>query len=498
MSRDRTSYLAIDLGASSGRAMIGVLEDGVMRLDEVHRFRTPLVDDDAHLRWDIELLTGEVFRSLAVALQREPTLRSVSVDSWGVDYVPLAPDGSPVRSPYAYRDQRTAGLMCAAADMIGAARVYEVTGIQFMDINTLPQVLADVRHEPLQLASTASRLLIADYMLYRLSGVAVAERTLASTTQLMDVRRGSWSSELIGAVGDDVSRWPRIVAPGTALGPVLPAVLPAGIATSPMVVATCSHDTAAAVAAVPADDAAPWAFISSGTWSLVGAEIDAPNVTPGAFESGFTNEAGIDDTIRFLKNRMGMWVFEECAREWGIAGNPVDYAAVLDAAAEASPPDVTLDLNAPEFAVRGDMLTTLARARAAQGLALPESRAGIVRLVVESLAISHRDAIEQLDALLGRRSAVIHVVGGGSRNRLLNQLTASACGRRVVAGPVEATALGNLLVQARAMGDLPAGLTVRQVAARSATVELFEPSDGAGMQGPDAVISDPHTTPTKA
>ena len=478
MVRPRSAYLAIDLGASSGRGVVGVLDASGMHLKEVHRFRTPMIELHGHLFWDIEALATEVLRSLTAALEHEPALRAVSVDSWGVDYVPLAADGSLVRAPYAYRDGRTAGRMRQAAQMIGGAQLYAITGIQFLDINTLPQILADVSDEPALLSQTASRLLIADFLLYRMSGVRVAERTLVSTTQLMDIRTGEWSVAVMEGIGDDARRWPRIVPPGTVLGPVLPSLLPASAAShAPVVIATCSHDTAAAVAAVPADAGVPWAFISSGTWSLVGAEIDAPILSASAQDAGFTNEAGVDDTIRFLKNRMGMWVFEECAREWQVAGNQSAYAAMLNDAERAPSCGVTLDLNTPEFAQRGAMLATLATACRACGIALPADRRGIVRLILESIAASLREAIEQLDALLGRRSAVIHIVGGGSRIRLLNQLTADACGRRVVAGPYEATALGNLLVQARALGDLPDGMSIRQVAARSTTLEFFEPAD---------------------
>lgn len=484
MTAQRPTYLAIDLGASSGRAVVGTLDEDGMHVEEVHRFRTPLNDERGSLRWDLTALTDDILRSLSNGLARSAELRSVSVDSWGVDYVPLAADGTLVRDVYAYRDQRTAGRMCDAGRLIGAERLYDLTGIQFLDINTLPQILADIDDEPDLLSRTSSRLLIADYFLFRLCGVGVAERTLASTTQLMDVRTGEWSLEILNAIGDTVDRWPRIVAPGTSLGLVHAALLPTSVRPGPMVVAACSHDTAAAVAAVPAVDDRPWAFISSGTWSLVGAEIQNPILSTGAREAGFTNESGIDGTIRFLKNRMGLWVFEECAREWMMAGNRAEYEALMAAAELAPSGAATIDLNTPELAKRGPMIARLAAAFAEQGIVLPTDRAGIVRLILESMAASYREAIDELDALLGRRSEVIHIVGGGSRIRLLNRLAADACGRRIVAGPAEATVLGNLLVQARTVGDLPAGLSIRQLAARSATLEVFEPSRRTAVGAP--------------
>ena len=249
MSRDRGPYLAIDLGASSGRAFVGTLGESGMPIEEVHRFRTPLIEKDGSLYWDMDSLTADVFHSLSEAISRHPNLRSVSVDSWGVDYVPLSAAGDAVRGVYAYRDRRTTGLLDQAAARIGRSRLYELTGTQFLDINTLPQIVADVRDASHLLSRTASRLLIADYFLYRLSGVAVAERTLASTTQLVDIRTGGWSADVLRAIGDDAGRWPRIVAPGTLLAPAHAALLPPTAHGSPVVIASCSHDTAAAVAA---------------------------------------------------------------------------------------------------------------------------------------------------------------------------------------------------------------------------------------------------------
>src|SRR3989440_2477095 len=320
------SYLAIDLGASSGRAVLGTLErlpQGCrVATREVHRFRVPLIEQAGHLYWDVHALWDEVRTALAAALECAPALESVSVDSWAVDYVPLGADGAPLRLPYSYRDARTRGRLAEVLRRIDADVLYAVTGIQFLEFNTLPQVVSDLIDEPEVVAQTQTRLLIADYFLYRLTGRPVAERTMASTTQLFDVRAGAWSQEVIRAAGDDPARWPAIVNPGTVVGPVLSEVLPAavrGTGRRPLVVASCSHDTAAAIAAVPASGDEPWAYISSGTWSLVGAELRAPVLTAAARRAGFTNEVGLDGTIRFLKNRTGMWVLEQCLREWRAA-----------------------------------------------------------------------------------------------------------------------------------------------------------------------------------
>jgi rhamnulokinase len=311
----------------------------------------------------------------------------------------------------------------------------------------------------------------------------VAEATNASTTQLVDVRTGRWAAKLMEAIGDDELRWPPIVPPGTVLGPLLPELVSNDAEEAPMILATCAHDTAAAVAAVPASTERGWAFISSGTWSLVGVELDAPVVTPTARRAGFTNEAGIDGTVRFLKNRAGMWVLEECRREWEADGERRSHAEVFADATAASSLGITIDLNAPEFATRGDMVTKIAAACRAQGVTLPGARGAIVRLILESLATSHADALAQLETVSGRRIDDVHIVGGGALNDLLNQLTADRCGRRVLAGPEEATVLGNLLVQARTLGDLPAGVSIREAARRSSRIREFTPRHVAPAQG---------------
>jgi rhamnulokinase len=477
------AYLAIDLGASSGRAVVGSLDGARMRMDEVHRFRTPLVEESGHLYWDIEALFAEVQRSLIYAASATPHLRSVSIDSWAVDYVPLDVNGRPIRRPYAYRDPRTKGRLEQVASRIGADALYATTGIQFLAFNTLPQVVADLADEPDLVALTASRVLIADFLLYRLTGQLFAERTMASTTQLYDVRSGDWARTLMRSIGDDPGRWPRLVAPGTAIGPVDSTWLPAK-GSIPTVVATCSHDTAAAVAAVPAVGDEPWAYISSGTWSLVGTELDRPLLTSEARRAGFTNEVGLDGTIRFLKNRTGTWILEECIREWAESGEQIGWEQLMREASSAPSPAFTIDCNAPAFSERGAMVTRIKTACATIGAPPPDSRGGLTRLVLQSLAASYRNALAELSSLTGVEFAVVHVVGGGARNEILNQLTADACGRRVVAGPAEATALGNLLLQARTLGHLPEGVSIRDAARRSTDTIEYAPGRAVSNRMP--------------
>jgi rhamnulokinase len=472
---NESGYVAIDLGASSGRVVLGNLNGAVMRLRELHRFITPLVERDGHLFWDIDLMWREIRFGIERAFASGCRIRSISVDSWAVDYVPLDAAGHALRQPYSYRDERTTGRLDTAVRLAGGAdALYDRTGIQFLSFNTLPQLLADIQDEPALVRQTAMRLHIAEYFLYRLSGRMIAEATMASTTQLVDARTGEWATDLLVAVGDEPSRWPPIVKCGTQLGPLLAGLIPRGVVEAPVVVATCAHDTAAAVAAVPTTAEREWAFISSGTWSLVGAELASPVLTSQAREAGFTNEAGWDGTIRFLKNRAGMWVLEECRREWAAQGIRATND-VLFAAAGMPAPARTVNLNAPQFASRGGMLDKLRSACVDDGIPIPATPAETARLILDSIAASHASALDELDAVTGVHAEDVHVVGGGATSDMLNQLTADRCGRRVLAGPEEATVLGNLLHQARALGDLPAGVSVRDAARRSSRIREFTP-----------------------
>jgi Sugar (pentulose and hexulose) kinases len=470
----KNCYVAVDLGASSGRVVLGTLDGDVMQMDELHPLPTPMIERDGHLYWDVAAMWEEIQAGITKAFADGCEVRSVSVDSWAVDYVPLDEHGVALRNPYSYRDSRTAGRMEIAVEKAGGAdALYGRTGIQFLPFNTLPQILSDIADEPELVSRTASRLLIAEYFLYMMSGKQVLEATNASTTQLVDAITGSFIEELVNAIGDDISRYPTIVYSGTPLG-ALTAAVPEG-SDAPLVITTCAHDTAAAVAAVPASSNHTWAYISSGTWSLVGAELTTPVLTRAAREAGFTNEAGLDGTVRFLKNRAGMWVLEELRREWQEKGTTYTHEALFRSASNAEAPGFTIDLNAAQFSGRGEMMRKVRDASIARGFSMPSSHAGITRLVLESIAESHAEALRQLDAVTGLWSEDVHIVGGGALNDMLNQLTADRSGRRVLAGPEEATVLGNLLVQARALGHLPDGETIRSVSRRSSRVREFTP-----------------------
>ena len=459
-------YLAFDLGAATGRAVLGTLDDATMHFEEVHRFATPMIEERRHLFWDVEALWLELNRALEVGLRIAPRLRSLSVDTWAVDYVPLDVRGTPTQRPHCYRDPRTDGIMTRAFDTLSAADIYAQTGIQFLPFNTLYQLLAD-RAENADANHLIHRYLpIADYFNHRFGGRAAVEVSMASTTQLMDVTTRQWAGRLFKAFGLDATRWPPIVPSGTQLGAVRNI---SGVE----VVASCSHDTGCAVAATPATRlSSTWAYISCGTWSLLGIERTAPLLTEAAREAGFTNEAGMDRTIRFLKNLTGLWVLQECAREWGIG----DWSALEDDARRASPHPATVDLEDSRFASRGKMEDRVRAFLWEHGQAVPQTRGQLVRVLLTSIAESYRAALTDLERITEQCVETIHLVGGGSRNHLLCQLTADACGRPVVAGPAEATALGNLLIQARTLGDLPDGASLRDVAARSSALVTFTPT----------------------
>lgn len=468
-----STYLAFDLGASSGRAILGTLGGDRLELREVHRFPTPVVETKEHLFWDIEALWTEVRQGLELALAEAPDLTSISVDSWAVDYVPLDDAGQPLRNPYAYRDIRTRGKMAQAFTAVPPEEIYRRTGIQFQEFNTVYQLLADVELEPELVASTALRLPIADYLLYRLSGKAAVERTMASTTQLMEIETGDWDTELMQRLRLPLTGWPEIVAPGTVLGPLAVEGLP----PTPHVVASCSHDTAAAVVAAAARGRS-WAYLSSGTWSLLGVELEKPILSDQARRANFTNEAGLDGTIRFLKNLTGLWVLQECQREWAEHPDGFLLEQTLKRAAALPRSPGVIDLEDPRFTRRGAMLDRVEDACVERGIRMPRTHAGVARLILESLAESYRAAVAELEEVTGREIEVIHLIGGGSRIAFLCRLTAERCGCEVHAGPVEATAIGNLLVQARAAGRLPPNTSIRDVVRASFAPRVYQPGGG--------------------
>ena len=457
--------LAFDLGAESGRAMIGGFDGARLELRELRRFPTRSVRLPDGLYWDALGLHAELAESLAQAARGEGELRSVAIDSWAVDFGLLDHDGRLVANPLSYRDGRGARAMDAALAQVPFADLYDVTGIQLLPINTLFQLLA-LEH----LDDAGTMLLIPDLLAYWLTGERAAESTNASTTQLLDARTGDWSRELIDRFGLPARIFPAVVQPGTVRGGLLPHVAEAaGLAASTPVVNVASHDTASAVVATPLAGTGA-AFVSSGTWSLVGVELAAPVLTEAARSANLTNERGFAGTTRLLKNVMGLWLVQECRRAWMREGRDVEYAS-LGPLAESAPSSFLFDPDLPELLAPGDMPARIAQAAGATTGEIPV----LARSIFESLACKYRLVLDQLEAATGTRIETLNVIGGGARNAHLCRLTANVTGRRVVAGPVEASALGNVLVQMHAFGDVSSLGEMRELVRASTRLGSYEP-----------------------
>jgi rhamnulokinase len=445
-------FLAIDLGAESGRAILGTLADGKLALEELHRFPNTPVRVATGLYWDTFRLFHEIQQGLAVAgRERHLELDGIGVDTWGVDYGLFGVDDELIANPRHYRDERNDGMMEKTFDTVPRAEIFGETGIQFMQLNSLYQLYAAKLAGSPGLANAKTLLFMPDLFNYWLTGTMKAERTIASTSQFYDPVRRTWAAGLLSKLGLSESILPELVDPGTRLGNLSPWLAEwAGLKETP-VFASAGHDTACAVAAVPGegDD---WCYISSGTWSLMGVEIDEPIINDQSLALNYTNEIGVGGKVRLLKNIAGLWLLQECKRSWAAEGKDYSYDELTKLAAEARPHLAKLDPDA--FLHTGNMPRKIAEWCAEHGQAVPQTTGEFCRTILESLAERYRQVLENLQTLTGRRINTIHIVGGGSRNMLLNRLVAEATGRRVIAGPVEATAAGNILVQAIGSGAL--------------------------------------------
>lgn len=473
-----THYLAIDLGSESGRVILGSLAQGKLSLEEIHRFSNRPLTINGHFHWDLESLEKEIFSGLEKVAQRNVPISGISTDSWGVDYVLLDARGQVVGKPYCYRDPRTAESPARLFKKLPFSEVYEETGIQFMAINTLYHFEAQQQDDPSVFAGADHFLNMADYFNARLCSVEVAEKSLASTTQLYNPKSSRWSDKLIATLGVNKTLFPKLVPSGTALGPVVGPLKAYSSLASAQVVATCSHDTGAAVAAVPVSGKANWAYLSSGTWSLLGAELPGPIISDEAREAGFTNEVGLNNTIRFLKNIAGLWVVQECRRAWEAEGTSFTYDELTRLAASCPPASAHISLQDSRFLSPGDMPGKIAAFCRETGQPIPTTPGQYVRLILESLALTYAQTLRQMENLMGGKIEKLHIVGGGSRSELLNQLTADATGLPVIAGPVEATAIGNILIQALALGQLKSREQLRQIVEASFPTRTFTPGTG--------------------
>ncbi|GGX83956.1 rhamnulokinase [Streptomyces fructofermentans] len=474
------SYAAVDLGASSGRVMVGRVGPGTLELTEAHRFPNRPVRVPEGLRWDILALYGGVLDGLRAAGQVD----SVGIDSWAVDYGLLDADGALLGNPVHYRDTRTEGVAEKVWATVPAADLYAATGLQYAPFNTLYQLVA--ARATSQLADAECLLLIPDLLTYWLTGERGTELTNASTTQLVDPRTRDWSYDIAARLGVDLDLFPPLRRPGDPAGLLRGPVLEETGLTGPVPVTTVgSHDTASAVAAVPATGER-FAYICTGTWSLAGLELDAPVLGEASRAANFTNELGLDNTVRYLRNIMGLWLLQECLREWG---GP-DLPALLREAAGVAPLRSVVDAGDAAFLAPGRMPARIAEACRASGQPVPGSRAETTRCILDSLALAHRRAVREAQELADHPVDVVHIVGGGTRNELLCQLTADACGLPVVAGPAEAAALGNVLVQARAQGAVGDRAAMRRLLAATQPLRRYEPrGDSAAWQAAEARLA---------
>lgn len=477
-----THYLAVDLGAESGRVMLGTLVDGRLSLEEIHRFENIPVRVEGSLHWDVPKLFEGIKAGLAKVVARGLGIASISCDAWGVDYVLVSADGTLMAPAFHYRDPRTSRGVETVLARVPWEVIFSETGVQYLPFNTLFQLGAEL---PGRLAQAGLVLPMGDVFNYLLSGVARAEVSLASTTQLYNPQSKRWSELLLRAVGLTPRSMPEIVPSGTRLGPLKAELFSVTGHAQPEVIATCSHDTGAAVAAVPvglSDEVPTWAYLSSGTWSLLGVEVATPVVTEACRELNFTNEIGYGDSVRLLKNIVGLWIVQECRRGWIAEGKSYDYGTLTELAAGAPAFRSLINPADPRFLAPGAMAERIAAYCSETGQPIPSGPGATVRCVLESLALLYRRVVGEAGRLWGRPIERLHVVGGGSQNRLLNQFTANALQIPVWTGPIEATAIGNVMIQAMALGHVATWAAARHMVKDSFALQSYQASDRAAWE----------------
>ena len=464
-------YLAFDFGAESGRAVLAHLQSGILTIEEVHRFANEPVEYGGSLHWDVARLWLEVRKALARL--EEVELTSIGVDAWGVDYALLGERGELIENPYHYRDRRTEGIMEEVLRKVAKEEIYQATGIQFMPINTLYQLVAARRRSPMILAAAKCLVTIPDLFNYWLTGKAVCEFTNATTTQMVDPVKRTWATGLIQRLDLPPELPGPIVEPGSIIGTPLPTIAKNSSLAETTVIAPACHDTGSAVAAISARDGT--AFISSGTWSLLGTELDSPVITPDALRLNFTNEGGVNQTTRLLKNVMGLWMLQSSRQSWTARGHSYDYRDLIELASRQTSFSHLVDPDDESFLRPADMPTAIDEFCRRTHQPVPEEPGSYVRTILESLAFKYRLVLRNLEQVSGTRIEQIRIIGGGSKNRMLNQLTANATGRKVLAGPAEATALGNVAMQILATGGATSLGEARAIVDRSFPIEVFEP-----------------------
>lgn len=472
---NRHFFLAFDLGATSGRTVLGIVNDQRVELRELTRFPNTMLHFGGHCYWDIHALYRYIVEGLKAAAREGIPLRSVGIDTWGVDFAFVGDDGALLGLPFAYRDRQTDGMAARFfTEELSRERVYELTGIQVMDFNTLYQLYALGRNASSQLRAAHRLLFMPDALAYMLTGKMVTEYTVASTSQLLDSRGKCFSGELFRRCGLSSDLFPPVVMPGTEIGPLRPEIADESGLGPVSVVAVAGHDTASAVAAVPAEDR-NFAYLSSGTWSLMGVELPAPVISPDTLRWNITNEGGVDGTTRLLKNITGMWILERILEEWKARGDERSYDEVVRMAAGVEDNSIYIDPDDERFASPRSMLQAVADYCLATGQPRPGDDDRLVRALFESLALKYRCIFDLFVRLAPFPIRRLHVFGGGSRNELLNAMTADSVGVEVVAGPAEATALGNIMLQAKAAGVVDSLAGMRRLIAGSVATRRYQP-----------------------
>lgn len=478
-------YLGVDLGAESGRVIAGLWDGKRMKLEEMHRFPNGGVAIADSLRWNTLGLWSEIQTGLTAAAKKfGKSVVSVGVDTWGVDYALLSKSGELLGLPFHYRDGRTRGMFQRAFARVPREEIFASTGLQFMEINTLYQLLAHQKNNPELLAAAETLLLMPDFLHFCLSGARVSEFTIATTSQCVNPKKRAWDTGLLEKFGLPTKIFPDIVPPGTRIGQLRP-MLAERTGLGPIaVVVPAAHDTGSAVAAVPTTNTgkANWAYLSSGTWSLLGVELQDALLSPRVLELNITNEGGVDGTYRLLKNIMGLWLVQQCRRSFIEKGKEISYEQLAQLASEAPAFRSLVNPNNDQFLNPPDMPTAIQDFCRQTGQPVPETEGQFARCIFESLALTYADVLEGLEGLTGTKIEAVHVVGGGSRNKVLNQFTANACGRPVIAGPVEATVFGNLLVQARSHGEISTLADIRAAVRASSEVTQCDPESGSAWQ----------------
>ncbi|MCA9092965.1 MAG: rhamnulokinase [Planctomycetaceae bacterium] len=473
-------YLGVDLGAESGRVMAGLFDGSTIRVEQVNRFPTGGMIFGDTMRWDVLRIWTEILNGLAAGgAQYRDEVRSVGVDTWGVDYALFTDRMEMLGNPYHYRDIRTQGLLDEVLQRVSRQEIFSATGLQFMELNTLYQLVAHHRQHP-GICKLAKRfLMMPDLFHWLMSGSEVVEFTNATTTQFFNAQTGTWAYDLLKKLDLSTEMFGEVVSPGTNLGKLRPHIVKQHGVPNIDVVAPATHDTGSAVVGVPTQltGTSGWAYISSGTWSLMGVEVRSAVLTPRALELNVTNEGGVDGTYRLLKNIMGLWLVQECRRSFERKGKSLDYATLVQMAEASTPFRSLVNPDDHDFLAPPDMATAFANWCSSRAQPAPSTEGEFIRCALESLALKYRIVLEYLEELTGTKIEVIHVVGGGCQNQLLNQFTANACGRPVIAGPAEATVLGNLMVQARSAGEVGSLQEIRDVIRRSSELLTYTPQD---------------------